>query len=483
MDNNIASLVQELRSYDNEKPWIEFKHNNYDPEMIGRTLSALANSAAIESHDFGYMVWGVHDETHEIVGTDYDLQSLKKGNQELENWLRYLLSNNAEFRYDSCEIEGKTVGVISVRKAIRVPVTFEKAPYIKSGTYTKKLSEFPILEEKLWHVLLTAAYEEIAAKTSLELSEALALINFSAYFDALGIPQPSNYESVSYNLLQDRILIKQDDGKFSITNLGAMLLAKNLSDFGTLSRKALRVVRYEGSSRANILKERVFNEGYVICFKNAIDYIEALIPSKEDLETPLRKTIMPYSMKAIREAVANALIHQQADISGSSLLVEIFDSRIEITNPGTPLVNIKRIVDNPPKSRNEILSSLMHRMKMCEELGSGWDRMVTDSESMFLPAPAINIYEENTKVTLRTKIDFANMSVDDRMWSCYLHACVQYLQDSSLTNLSLRERFNMPETSAASISRLIKAAVEEGLIKLLDSKASPKYRKYVPWWA
>lgn len=98
------------------------------------------------------MVWGVHDETHEIVGTDYDLQSLKKGNQELENWLRYLLSNNAEFRYDSCEIEGKTVGVISVRKAIRVPVTFEKTPYIKSGTYTKKLSEFPILEEKLWHV-------------------------------------------------------------------------------------------------------------------------------------------------------------------------------------------------------------------------------------------------------------------------------------------------------------------------------------------
>lgn len=317
----------------------------------------------------------------------------------------------------------------------------------------------------------------------MELSEALALINFSAYFDALGIPQPSNYESVSYNLLQDRILIKQDDGKFSITNLGAMLLAKNFPDFGTLSRKALRVVRYEGSSRANILKERVFNEGYVICFKNAIDYIEALIPSKEDLETPLRKTIMPYSMKAIREAVANALIHQQADISGSSLLVEIFDSRIEITNPGTPLVNIKRIVDNLPKSRNEMLSSLMHRMKMCEELGSGWDRMVTDSESMFLPAPAINIYEENTKVTLRTKIDFANMSVDDRMWSCYLHACVQYLQDSSLTNLSLRERFNMPETSAASISRLIKAAVEEGLIKLLDSKASPKYRKYVPWWA
>lgn len=192
---------------------------------------------------------------------------------------------------------------------------------------------------------------------------------------------------------------------------------------------------------------------------------------------------MPYSMKAIREAVANALIHQQADVSGSSILVEIFDSRIEITNPGVPSVDIKRIVDNPPKSRNEMLSSLMHRMKMCEELGSGWDRMVTDCETMFLPAPTINVYDEYTKVTLRTRVDFANMSVNDRMWSCYLHACIQYLRDSSLTNLSLRERFNMPETSAASISRLIKVAVEEGLIKLLDPKASPKYRKYVPWWA
>lgn len=105
-----------------------------------------------------------------------------------------------------------------------------------------------------------------------------------------------------------------------------------------------------------------------------------------------------FPIPVIREVVANALIHQDFYISGAGPLVEMFDNRIEVTNPGIPLVDIKRIVDNPPKSRNEKLASMMRRLKMCEELGRGWDRMVLACEMLYMPAPRIEIFQTPQKL-------------------------------------------------------------------------------------
>ncbi|WP_296828830.1 helix-turn-helix domain-containing protein [uncultured Megasphaera sp.] len=80
----LDKLVQELCNLPTETPWVEFKHNNYDADMIGRDISALANGAAWKEKSYAYMVWGIDDESHHIVGTDYNLQTMKKGDQELE---------------------------------------------------------------------------------------------------------------------------------------------------------------------------------------------------------------------------------------------------------------------------------------------------------------------------------------------------------------------------------------------------------------
>ena len=96
---NLDRLVNELCKLPDEIQWVEFKHNNYNPAMIGQDISALANSAALHDKSCAYMLWGIDDATHEIVGTLYNLQKLKNGNQELENWLRYLLSQNADFEF------------------------------------------------------------------------------------------------------------------------------------------------------------------------------------------------------------------------------------------------------------------------------------------------------------------------------------------------------------------------------------------------
>ena len=96
--------------------------------------------------------------------------------------------------------------------------------------------------------------------------------------------------------------------------------------------------------------------------------------------------------------MANALIHQDFSVTGTGPVVEIFDNRIEVTNSGTPLVDVRRIIDNPPKSRNEKLAALMRRLKMCEELGTGWDKIVITCELYQLPAPKIEFFEDSTVV-------------------------------------------------------------------------------------
>lgn len=147
---NLDRLVNELRKLPSELQWVEFKHNNYDPKMIGQDISALANSAVMYEKDRAYMLWGIDDTTHEIVGTDYDLQSLKKGNQELESWLRTMLSPNADFEFHSVQMNDKNVGVLIIYRAVNQPVTFEKTDYIRVGSYTKKLNEQPALQTQLW---------------------------------------------------------------------------------------------------------------------------------------------------------------------------------------------------------------------------------------------------------------------------------------------------------------------------------------------
>lgn len=483
MDCNFELLVKRLCQLPSETTWVEFKHNKYEPEMIGEDISALANGAALAEKDQAYMLWGIDDATHEILGTTLNLQTLKKGNEEIEAWLRRLLSNNAVFQFNQIVVEGKTVGVLSIQKAVKTPVTFQKVPYIRSGSTTKKLADIVSLQEKLWARLSQSKFETLAAISDLSLDEALKTINYTKYFDALGITIPSGNENVAHYLIEDSLLKKQDNGLYSLTNLAMLLFAKKLSDCPALRNRAIRVVAYDGVNRLSIKKNTPpFDEGYAICMENVIKYIDAFLPGREVIDT-IRHTESAYPIPALREALANACIHQELSISGSSILVEIFSDRIEITNPGTPLVNAERIIDNPPRSRNEALSSLMRRMRMCEELGSGWDRIILCCEFMQLPAPRINIYEDSTKVTFFEKIKYTNMSEEDRLWSCYMHACIMYIQSSYLTNTSLRDRFGMPESSSGSISRLIKLAVEKKLIKPFDSSTAPRYMKYIPIWA
>lgn len=483
MDKNIDILVKELCKLPKETGWVEFKHNNDDAVMIGEDISALANTATLKDRDFAYMVWGVDDDTHNFVGTSVRLTLLKRGQEELENWLRHQLSRNANFEFLETEIDGCHIELIKIYKALMTPVSFEKTEYIRSGSYTKKLNDYPELTAQLWDKLRNSRFEDVVPVRDLRFTEVLQALDIGVYFSMLKIPQPIEEKEVAHYLIEDGVVVKLDNGLYGITNLGAILYAKDLNSFPRLGRKSMRVVQYQGKNRLFIQKEETFNSGYAVCFENIVRYVNALLPSSEDATSVALTTKSIYPLPSIREAIANSLIHQDLYITGAGPVLEIFDNRIEVTNPGTPLIDIMRIIDNPPKSRNEKMASLMRRMKMCEELGRGWDRMVLACEVQFMPAPRIEIFEESTKVTIFSEIEFRNIPADDKIWSCYLHACLMYIQGDALTNTSLRDRFGLKDTSAGSISRLIKETVDKNRIKAIDPTTAKRYMRYVPIWA
>ena len=223
--------------------------------------------------------------------------------------------------------------------------------------------------------------------------------------------------------------------------------------------------------------------GYAVGFPRVVEYIMALVPTNEVIERSLRRSVPMFPEIAVRELVANALIHQDFNVSGAGPTVEIFDSRIEITNPGSPLVETDRFVDSPPRSLNETLASMMRRFNFCEERGSGIDKVVELAEVYQLPAPLFEAPNGFTRATLFAQKPLSEMDKTDRVRACYLHACLRYVMKLPMNNASIRERFGVAGKSASQASRLLKESVDAGLVVIRDLEVGAKSRTYLPYWA
>jgi len=479
----LFSLLNELRKLPRETEWVEFKHNNDNPEEIGEYLSALANSAALLGKVHAYLVWGVDDDTHEAIATTFDASKAKVGGEELESWLLRLLSPKINFRFYEVETDGKKVVILEIGAAFRHPVQFKNTEFIRVGSYKKKLKDYPEKERELWRVFDRTPFEREIAAENITSDEVLRLLDYPSYFSLLSLPLPENKEGILAALAADEMIAPGKSGKWNISNLGAVLLAKRLADFRTLRRKAVRVVLYKGVSRVETVREQEGIRGYAAGFEGLIGFVANLLPSNEVIGKALRKEVPMFPELAIRELVANAIIHQDFHLTGTAPMVEIFSDRMEITNPGLPLVKTDRFLDSPPKSRNEALASFMRRIGVCEERGSGVDKVVSQTEFYQLPAPIFETTDEHTRAVLFAHREFRDMDKEDRIRACYLHACLRYVQRDFMTNTTLRERFGIDDKNSAMASRIIKDTINSGLIRCHDETVGSKARKYLPWWA
>lgn len=482
---HLVDLIRQLRGLPGETECVEFKINQKESDDIGKYISAMSNAAALNGKVSGYVVWGIEDGTHAIVGTKFSPGTQKKGNEPLETWLLRLLEPQVGFRFHEAVVDNRKVVLLEVECAPRQPVSFGGEEFVRIGSNTKKLKDHPERERQLWRLFEKTPFEDGIALERQDEGSVLRLLDYPAYFDLSKQPQPGGNDEILSALAADELIQRCDAGKWNITNLGAVLFAKELGDFGRLKRKAVRIIKYRGTSRIGGAEEIMETMGYAGAFQNMLQSIGRLVPANEVIGEALRERVPIFPLLAVRELVANALIHQDFFATGAGPMVEIFDNRIEITNPGEPLVDTQRFVDAPPKSRNEKIASLMRRCRICEERGVGIDKVVAQVEMEQLPAPLFESPLGSTRTVLFSHKDMKDMDKADRVRACYLHACLKYVDRGYLTNASLRERFGIDESNRnrVIVSRYIREAVNDGKIKPYDPDSARKSMKYHPFWA
>lgn len=471
-------LIKNLVLLPRETETVEFKESKFDKRDIGKRISALSNSANLHDEKNAFLVFGIQDVTHSITGTKFLPSAEKIGNDQLEFWLSRHMDPRIDFRVYEFHYGIKPVVIFKIPPATNQPVKFNNIAYIRVGSATPRLIDYPEKERKIWNNINKKSFEKGIAKENLVITEVLNLLDYSKYFSLTKQELPSETQQFVEKMAQHGLVKKVFGNSYDITNLGAILFAKDLNNFPTIKRKSVRVVMYKNNTRVNRLREQETLLGYAIHFENLLDYINDKLPHNEEISKSLRKNAKMYPEVAIREFVANALIHQDLSISGAGPMVEIFENRIEITNTGEPLIDTDRFIDHPPWSRNEDMASFMRQIGVCEEGGTGIDRALIEIALYQLPAPKFEKYENFTKVTLYAHKSLRDMTTDDKVRACFQHCVLKYVENSRMTNATLRERLGIGEKNYPTASAIIKSTIQKGLIK-----QSEKPKEYVPTWA
>lgn len=477
----LSALLEKLVAQPRETEWLEFKTNYGDPEGIGQRIAALANSAKLGQKKEGFIVWGVADKTHEIVGTHFSIKSSKKGNQELESWLANLLNPRVHFDVYEWDYEDKRIVLLKVEVAFVGAVAFKNVRYIRVNSTLEKLNKYPAKEKKLWVSEGHHGVEKTIIEGNLGAIDITRLLNYAAFFRLRGKDLPPSPQGI-VNILEKFDVVKRDENSnYGITYAGALLFANQLIDFPQLGSKRIRFIKYPGKNKIDEPSIDDYGSmGYAVGFQAMIKFINSLLPNNKAIEDAVRVKVEQFPEIALREIIVNALIHQDFGESGIPPVIEVFTDRIEVSNNGIPLIDTKRFIDEMPRSRNELIVKIMRDVGICEKRGSGVDRIVNAAEIFQLPPPDFVAKEKHTTAILYGPRPFSKMTRSERIRACYQHACLKHVAGQMLTNQSIRNRFSLTNNSTA--SKIISATVDEGLIVPVEQLKGSR-SSYVPFWA
>ena len=468
----------------NESEVLEFKVDNTSSQKIGQYVSALANSAAMFGKQFAYMVWGISDDK-KIVGTNFKPQSKKvNGGEPFISWVERNLDPKIILTFETFKFDNIYVVALIIQMTAGRPVEFNGQRYIRSGSSIKNLNDYPEKERELWRSFDSRTFEREFAKTNCTKEEIISLLDIETYKRMLNYPDGSNIDDL-INYMENDFLIEKFGNKYNITNLGAYTFAKDLIHFEKLSSHAIRVIRYKGNNKLSALADTTARKGVVVGFEGLLSYIRQHLPLSEETysDNGQRQVNTDYPPLVIREAIANQIVHQDFSVQGSNPMVEIYDNRVEIVNPGAPINEPNRLLDLPPISRNEGLANLFKKMHLVESRGSGIDKIVITLEINNLPAPDISAKENNTVITLFEKKTLADMNDREKINAIFYHTARLFMENSYMTNQSVRTRFGLSPKQSAMASKIISLSLNSGLIKPYDPNAGNKFMQYIPFWA
>lgn len=453
---------------------LEFKEakQQFDTTKLLRYCVALANEGG------GYLVLGVTDKPpRRVVG------SQAFASQTDLNDIKARIVDKLRFRVDATQLQHPDGRVL----VFEVPTRPVGQPLAFDGAYLMRAGEdlVPMTPDVLKRIFAEDQQDWFCQPARCDASpdDVIAQLDTQTYFELLEIPYPTSRDAV-LERLQNQHLIKQTAQGWTIINLAAILLAKKLDAFSpALARKAPRVVIYEGINKLQTRVEKTDNRGYAVGFYGLLDFVHSAAPQNRFIEEVVREEVKMFPKQALRELIANALVHQDFLATGTSVMIEMYSDRIEISNPGIPPIKVERFIDEN-RSRNEQLANVMRRLHICEEKGSGIDKVVSAAEMSQLPAPDFRVGDTRTTAVLFAHQDFADMSKPDRIRACYQHCCLLYVSNQRMSNQTLRDRFRLSESKAVIVSQIIGATKEDGWIKTDESEStSTRYARYLPFWA
>jgi len=415
-----ADHIDRWRAAPSEHQHLEFKEakTQYDWKKLLEYCVALANEGG------GHLVLGIADKPpRPVVGTAAYSNEISTAEQ---------IFNTLSFRVDVASVARPDGRVV----VLTVPPRPRGTAYHHQGKYLMRSGGelVPMSEDRLRGIFAEGQPDwlEEHSRTGLNAEEVISLLDTQRFFELLNLPYPTDRQGV-LDRLQNERLVDHQDGSFAIRRLGALLLAKQLNDFADLERKAPRVVVYQGNSKLETRLDQSGVKGYAVGFQGLIRFVSNQLPQNEVIEDAIRKEVKLVPEIVLRELIANALIHQDFTITGASVMIELYENRLEISNPGEPVVPVERFIDGY-QSRNERMASLMRRMGICEEKSSGIDRVVQAAEMFQLPAPDFRGGHRRTTVTIYGPTPFDAMDREDRVRATYQHCALKWVMSDKMTN-------------------------------------------------
>ncbi|TGR00835.1 transcriptional regulator [Mesorhizobium sp. M4B.F.Ca.ET.190.01.1.1] len=479
--HDVERLVERLIAMPRESEWLEFKTSQFNKETIGKYVSAISNSAILHGQDCGYLIFGVEDDTHAIVGTSVRLAHEKVGNDTFLFWLHNRLFPRVLVEHRSCFFGDKRVEVLAISHGYQEPVKFNNIGYIRVDTSLQPLGHSH-REREVWQATNRFTFEQTVARTHLSAAEIENAFYLRTLVGNLKGAESSPNSIFDYLVMSD-LIRDNNQGAYDVLNLFVVSAARDLRTWPGLERKGVRVIEYAGKSKLDAKSDAPGTKGYAVTFEALLNYVMERVPHREEMQHGKRVTVYDMPQVAVREILANAIIHQDFTAKGDGPVVEIFPDRLKVTNSGEPLISTDRFIDAPSRSRNDKFRGLMHQLGFCEERGSGIDRAVSAIERAILPPPLFQAVEGTTVTTLYGPRPFATMTTEERIRACYQHACLMFESGDRMSNSTLRARLGLGDRQASSVTAVINDTKDAGLIRPVGEDQANRNARYIPAWA
>lgn len=404
-NRELEILVRGLLEYSTEQTWFEFKDGNDNPERIGKYISALANSACSVNQPNGYLIWGIEDATHKIVGTTFNPDTAKMGNQGLRLWLHTLLRPELSFEFYPCVIEGMRLVVLEVEAAYRQPIAFQGTAYGRVGESLQPLDKLPRIAEQIFRTVGKDWSAEILLEASRkDLDDEAVKVARERYSDKhkddAFFPEIADWDDLTF-LNKAKLAI---DGK--LTRAAIILLGKPESTH-FLNESVAKITWNLLDEEDNSLDYKHFGPPFLLAVSKVYAKVRNLTLRTIPPGTLFPMEISQYDEWVFREALHNCIAHQNYALCCSITVSECPD-RVIFANAGVFLPGtIENVLQDNKRPRfypNKLLTEAMAELKMIDTIGSGIRRMFLSQKRRFMPLPEYQIEADMVVATLFGKI-------------------------------------------------------------------------------